>query len=124
MESVHTINIEMDILVRTLWILLVIVGGLLTWVLFRVVLLLKDVDELMTVARFELIPTMQNVQLISEHVEGISAKASASVETLEKNVSAAGKGVGKVKDMTNSVLGGSGSFLGGLIRSLVSGKKK
>ena len=36
MAAVETLEIELDILVRIVWILLIVLGGLLSWVIFRV----------------------------------------------------------------------------------------
>ena len=102
---------EWDHLVRVSWIVLIPVGVLLALVLYKLAMLLNALLEFVSLAKYELTPTMQDLRLTAEHVEAISRKASHGVDRFEQGVAATGPAMQSVKQR---VLIGAQSLLGGL----------
>jgi len=81
---------EMEHLLRVSWIVLIPAGVLLSMVLYKLAMLLHGLVEFLTLARYELAPALKDVRLTAEHVEALSARAVASVKTVENSVAATG----------------------------------
>jgi hypothetical protein len=105
-----TTQLELTQLIRISWIVLIPVGVLLALVLYKLAMLLHSVLDFLTVARYELAPTLKDLRTTMEHVEEISARAASGAKTVERGVSEAGpalgRGVERVKDVTATVAKG------------------
>jgi len=77
---------ELDTLIRVAWVLLIPVGALLVMVLYQLVMFLFTLTDLVSLARFEVVPTLKNVRLSSGHAEVISGKAVDGVNAVQKGV--------------------------------------
>lgn len=113
MDTAAVLNIQLATLAKVAWIILIPVGLLLTMVLFKLAFLLHTVSDFVGVARYELIPLLRELQQTSTHLETLSAKVVASVESVEKGVHAIkptlSKGLGVLREklgVTTSLLSG------------------
>lgn len=84
METTHLYQ-SLTFLAYATGVIVIIVGGMLTKVLFDISKLAKNVDETATIIKTELVPTLQNINKSVEIVSGIIIKAD--------------EGVNKIKDM-------------------------
>lgn len=84
----NLIQQEMVNLIRISWIVLIPVGVLLALVLYKLLMLLVGLVDLLTVARYELSPAMKDIRLLAEHAEFLSGKAAQSVKAVEKRMDA------------------------------------
>lgn len=66
--------------------ILIPVGLLLAAVLYKLVMLLALVYQFLTMAQYELAPTLKDLRSTTAHVEALSAKAVAGVETVERGI--------------------------------------
>lgn len=79
---------ELANLIRVAWIVLVPGGVLLCMVLYKLVMLLHGLVEFLTLARYEMAPTLKDLRLTAENVEVLSSKAVHGVRSVENRVSA------------------------------------
>ena len=128
MDTQVGITIELDNLIRVSWILLIPIGVLLAVVLYKLAVILHGASEFMSIARYELYPTIKDLRKVAGNAEILSDKAVSGAEVVEKGLGiaekAAERGVDNLKDISSGFMEGSGSFVGGFLRSLVFGKKK
>ena len=112
---------ELARLIQISWIVLIPVGVLLAMVLYKLFILLHELQELSTIARYEIAPAIKDLRLTAEHVELLTAKAVNSVKSMEDGVSgvkpALQGGVDKIKTGVSSVWHG-------LINSFSSSKSQ
>jgi len=66
--------------------ILIPVGLLLAVVLYKLVMLLSLVYQFLSIAQYELAPTLRDLRSTATHVEALSAKAVAGVETVERGI--------------------------------------
>lgn len=115
-------------LVQINLLILVPVGVLLVMLLYKLVMLLHSLSEFLSIARYELSPAIKDLRLTASHVETLSAKAVASVESVERGVEATrpviGKGVENVRQVSEDIRSGLFALLGGLRRSFTRGGKE
>ena len=106
MELAQTSLGAADVLAVVSWLLLIVVGGLLSAVLFKLVFLLHSVSEFMTIARYELSPVIKELRLTADHLEVISGKAASGVESVEKGIHALRHTPDLIKSGTGAVVEG------------------
>lgn len=105
---------EMAHLVRVSWIVLIPAGVLMSMVLYKLVMLLHGLLDFLTLARYELTPALKDLRLTAEHVETLSAKAVASVRSVEHGVASTGPAI---KSAGRTLTKGLESFWSGLTSS-------
>lgn len=118
---------ELANLVRVSWYLLIPIALLLGIVLYKLAFIAHGVSEFLTLARYELYPTLKDLRQVASNVEVLSAKAVHGAETIEKGLETAGRGVESVasgvKERAERFATGSvPSFIGGLIKSMIAKK--
>jgi hypothetical protein len=86
-------NAEWEQLIRVAWIILIPTGVLLAMVLYKLAMLLHGLVELVSLARYEMSPAMQDLRMTAEHVEALSRKAVSGVQSLEDGLAATGPAV-------------------------------
>jgi hypothetical protein len=91
--------------------MLIPVGFLLAIVLYRLIILLHTLSEFLSLARYEMTPTMKDIRLTAQNMEALSRKAVGSVQTIENGVAAAGPAMQSAK---RRVVTGFQSLVGGL----------
>lgn len=105
---------EMAHLVRVGWIVLIPAGVLLSLVLYKLAMLLHGLLEFLTLARYEVAPALKDLRLTAEHVESLSAKAVAGVQSVEHGVAATGPAL---RSARQELAVGLQSFFSGLKQS-------
>jgi hypothetical protein len=90
-------SVEWDQLIRVTWIILIPTGVLLAMVLYKLAMLLHGLMELVSLARYEMTPAMQDLRMTAEHVEALSRKAVSGVESLEEGLAATGPAIQSFK---------------------------
>lgn len=122
---------ELAQLIRVSWIVLIPVGVLLAVVLYKLAMLLHSVLDFITVARYEVVPALQDLRATAEHVESVSTRVAAGLRTMEEGMAnarpALAHGVDTLKDRSrrlakNTVLGLESLWSG--IRASFSRKKE
>jgi hypothetical protein len=88
---------EWEQLVRVAWIILIPTGVLLAMVLYKLAMLIHGLMELVSLARYEMTPAMQDLRMTAEHVEALSRKAVSGVESLEEGIAATGPAIHSLK---------------------------
>jgi len=88
---------EWEQLVRVAWIILIPTGVLLAMVLYKLAMLIHGLMELVSLARYEMTPAMQDLRMTAEHVEALSRKAVSGVESLEEGIAATGPAIRSLK---------------------------
>jgi hypothetical protein len=113
---------QLDTLIMVSWILLIPVGVLLAIVLFKLAFLLHGASEFFSLARYELYPTIKDLRQVASRADTLSAKALSSVETLEKGfekgAEVAGSSMGKLRSVSQGMVGGVGTMMGTVLRSM------
>lgn len=121
MDPAAVLDIQLATLAKVAWVILIPVGLLLTVVLFKLAFLLHTVSDFVGVARYELMPLLRELQQTSAHLETLSAKVVASVESVEKGVHAVKPTLSKGLGLVCEKLGETTSLLSGglsLVRKL------
>lgn len=113
-----------DFFTMLCWLLLVPVAVLLGIVLYKIAFFLHGLSEFMTMARYEIYPTLKDLRLIADRAEVLSAKALNTAEAFENGVHAAERGVDKVKNISESLLGGVGTLAIGIGKAIFAAKRR
>lgn len=87
MESVFQLNNSLTFLAYATGIMVLLIGIMLTKVLFDLSKLTKNVDETVTIAKTELEPTLKNINKSVEIISGIVIKTDENIKKIKGFVS-------------------------------------
>lgn len=87
MESVFQLNNSLTFLAYATGIMVILIGIMLTKVLFDLSKLTKNVDETVTIAKTELEPTLKNINKSVEIISGIVINTDKNIKKIKGFVS-------------------------------------
>lgn len=101
--------------------ILIPVGILLVMLLYKLVMLLQSLGEFLTLAQYEVSPTLKDVRSITRNVETISQKAVSGVESVERGVEATkpvvSQSVENVRSLSSDLKNNVSAVVSGIFRS-------
>jgi hypothetical protein len=83
------VQVQLAQLVQVAWVLLIPLGVMGLFLLYKLGCLLQLVLELGTIARYELYPILQNAHRITDRVDVLSSKVTSGVEAVERTAAKA-----------------------------------
>ena len=97
------------------------VGILLALVLYKIIQLLQLVYQFLSMAQYELAPALKDLRATTAHVEALSGKAVAGVETVERGIAQTKplveKGLKNVQVASQELKTGFTSAISGVLQS-------
>jgi hypothetical protein len=121
--AVTTTPESLTTLYTVLWIALIPIGLLLCCVLIRLFLILNDLGDFLSHARYELYPVIKDARSLTGRIDRVTQRAEDYMDQLESGAARTGKFVSekisKVSKLAKPASVGLGSLIGIAVKALL-----
>lgn len=124
MEHVEAWQQSVQTLTTVVWVLLIPIGVLLIAVLIKVLFLLNDVGQFVSLAQYEAYPLLKDVRHIVSRADKMTEKATGYVDKMESKVEEMGDSMNVFKRSSSTLWGGISTGLGLALGSWAKGLRR
>jgi hypothetical protein len=115
-------DVQLAKLLQVLTLLSIPVGVLLTLLLYKTLFLMQQMLDFVNIARFDVVPMIQDLRAITSHTAKLAEQVDSSVSLVQRSVGKVNPALKQVKSWGIEKISGLGAWIASELKGFVQSK--